>query len=364
MYSATEGTKAALVGTTALALAGSFVSKNEVAAGSNVLSSFTTGAKVFPLGSTTTATPGVTSTHGQTIASAQIRRVVDKDAMSMWLTGERGDSPQGKGGILTTLTTTSGVKYRVATRWAAQFAMFVAELESTGYKIRTVSAKRETKVRATGNWSFHTLGMAIDINYSSNRDEYYLQKPMGGRSGSAGHNRVRQNADGTETPMKGPKRKVWNPKDKSQTDLPANIGAMAAKYGLGWGGNWTGGWRRGKYLTYKDPMHFSAAVKEGGVADIGVQKTTQGLTPELLQSGWVVPLDTDSGQQYYSIPMGHSAFMKGGNLPVVPPSVFRTLPQHIQEQITRYNTLQGAALQQGGSGTAVVDNSTSCSSSI
>jgi hypothetical protein len=37
--------------------------------------------------------------------------------------------------------------------------------------------------------------------------------------------------------------------------MPANIGAMAAKYGLGWGGNWN---------SSKDTMHFSMGGSEGG----------------------------------------------------------------------------------------------------
>jgi hypothetical protein len=37
--------------------------------------------------------------------------------------------------------------------------------------------------------------------------------------------------------------------------MPASVGAMAAKYGLGWGGNWR---------TSKDAMHFSMASGEGG----------------------------------------------------------------------------------------------------
>ena len=38
-------------------------------------------------------------------------------------------------------------------------------------------------------------------------------------------------------------------------DLPLNIGEIAARHGLGWGGNWSRPW---------DPMHFSAASVERG----------------------------------------------------------------------------------------------------
>jgi hypothetical protein len=37
--------------------------------------------------------------------------------------------------------------------------------------------------------------------------------------------------------------------------MPPDVGAMAAKFGLGWGGNWK---------SRKDAMHFSAAQSEGG----------------------------------------------------------------------------------------------------
>ena len=38
-------------------------------------------------------------------------------------------------------------------------------------------------------------------------------------------------------------------------DLPTNVGEIAARHGLGWGGNWSSPW---------DPMHFSAASVERG----------------------------------------------------------------------------------------------------
>jgi len=42
---------------------------------------------------------------------------------------------------------------------------------------------------------------------------------------------------------------------KLVTDMPSNISEIAAKHGLGWGGNWS---------SVKDAMHFSAMSREGG----------------------------------------------------------------------------------------------------
>ena len=240
---------------------------------SDTLKSISTSAAATIM-NTVIPTAGASATFGQTMESAGIRPVQSardtykiKD-MAMWLSGERGDSPLGKGGILTTLTTTSGIKYRVATRFAAQFAGFVAELESTGYNIRTISDKRETKIRNI-KWSFHTLGMAIDINHTQNPDDYYLRSPIGTRT-RKGHSNT----------INGKKYKVWNPKDKSQMNLPLDVGIMAKKYGLGWGGNWSYQWGQGELLQYKDPMHFSAAKGELGASPIKSQKTGQSTLPK------------------------------------------------------------------------------------
>ena len=51
-----------------------------------------------------------------------------------------------------------------------------------------------------------------------------------------------------------------NPFHTRQTDFPQNIGDIAKAHGLGWG------------ISFEDPMHFSAAKREGGSFDIAQQR--------------------------------------------------------------------------------------------
>ena len=107
---------------------------------------------------------------------------------------------------LTTIETASGIKTQVHKAAAAAFQGFINELEATGYNIRQFGGFNvRNKVGGT-TLSEHAFGNAIDINWDMN--------PFA---------------------------------DKLITDLPKEIGLMAAKYGLSWGGDW-----RNK----KDAMHF------------------------------------------------------------------------------------------------------------
>jgi hypothetical protein len=124
-----------------------------------------------------------------------------------------GGTPSGG---MTRLTTRSGKSFDVATEYASNFKGFVNELEETGYVIKSIGGYANRNIAGTGKKSYHSLGAAIDINPSSNPHLF----------------------DG-----------------RLQTDMPSNVGAIAAKYGLGWGGNWR---------TSKDAMHFSIAAGEGG----------------------------------------------------------------------------------------------------
>jgi uncharacterized protein YcbK (DUF882 family) len=121
---------------------------------------------------------------------------------------------------MTTLKTPGGKSFDVASPYAANFQGFVTELENSGYKIKSIGGYANRNIAGTGKKSYHSLGVAIDINPSTNPHLF----------------------DG---------RKV--------TDMPANVGQMAAKYGLGWGGNWS---------SSKDTMHFSMAKGEGGAVAI------------------------------------------------------------------------------------------------
>jgi hypothetical protein len=121
-------------------------------------------------------------------------------------------------GGLTSLQTKSGKSFKVGQSFSRNFQGFVDELESLGYKIDSVGGYADrANANNPGVKSYHALGAAIDIN---------------------------------------PNR---NPNRSTRTDLPPQTGALAAKYGLGWGMNWR---------SVKDPMHFSAARSELGSFNI------------------------------------------------------------------------------------------------
>ena len=114
---------------------------------------------------------------------------------------------------LAKITTKSGKQAWVAAPVQAQFQAFVNDLEATGYYIYSIGGYNKRRT-SSGKWSHHAQGLAIDINPDDN--------PQG---------------------------------PTLITDMPPNISQIAAKHGLGWGGNWR---------SSKDAMHFSAAAREGG----------------------------------------------------------------------------------------------------
>ena len=132
---------------------------------------------------------------------------------------------------LSTLSTKSGKSFQVASAVSGQFKGFISDLESSGYEIKSIGGYRKA---GTGGGTgpadpdydkerySHPYGGSIDINPSQ------------------------------------------NPYGKSLvTDMPSNISEIAAKHGLGWGGNWR---------SVKDAMHFSAVKREGGNRDFSFFK--------------------------------------------------------------------------------------------
>jgi hypothetical protein len=115
---------------------------------------------------------------------------------------------------LTQITSPSGVKFTVAKDAADAFGGFLSDLEKSGYKIDQASSGgyNDRKIAGTDTPSQHSFGRAIDVNWNSN--------PRGA---------------------------------KSPSDLPANVGELAAAHGLTWGGTWSGDTR--------DPMHFELSGK-------------------------------------------------------------------------------------------------------
>ncbi|MFA5071269.1 MAG: glucosaminidase domain-containing protein [Candidatus Pacearchaeota archaeon] len=114
---------------------------------------------------------------------------------------------------LATIRTKSGKTVSVSSKYAANFQGFINELESTGYVIKQLGGYNyRANVNDPSKLSYHSFGAAIDINESS------------------------------------------NPNGSTKTDLPANVGQIAAKYGIDWGMNFT---------RTKDPMHFSIGEVKG-----------------------------------------------------------------------------------------------------
>ena len=106
---------------------------------------------------------------------------------------------------LVTVTAPNGQKWQVYREAAPAFQAFLQELSANGYNPTSSGGFNYRNIRGSNRLSQHAFGAAIDINAAAN--------PMGGTT----------------------------------SDMPADVGAIAAKYGIEWGGNWTG---------RKDPMHF------------------------------------------------------------------------------------------------------------
>ena len=160
-------------------------------------------ASMTPANQTATSSSSSTTTSGGGAQAGAVPEVT-------------GTPQQAKGveGGLKTIKTKSGKSAQVAARYAGKFQGFINDLEATGYKIKDLGGYA---YRANANnpnkLSYHSRGMAIDINPAS------------------------------------------NPNRSTKTDLPPQTGELAKKWGLGWGMNWK---------SVKDPMHFSAAKSEGG----------------------------------------------------------------------------------------------------
>lgn len=114
------------------------------------------------------------------------------------------------GDNLTTIKLNSGRTVTVHKEAAESFRGFLNELEGSGYKINSLGGYNNRAIRGGTRLSQHAYGNAIDINPDRNPMTY------------------------------GP----------TVTDMPANVGDLAAKYGLTWGGDWK---------NRKDAMHFEWA---------------------------------------------------------------------------------------------------------
>lgn len=108
---------------------------------------------------------------------------------------------------LTQISTPTGRTVTVNKKAAPAFQGFLRDLENEGYSIESIGGYNlKTKKSDASSLSQHAFGNAIDINPSR------------------------------------------NPYHTSQTDMPKNISALAARWGISWGGDWS--------EKQKDPMHF------------------------------------------------------------------------------------------------------------
>lgn len=135
--------------------------------------------------------------------------------------GGKKEGKDSKGGLATIKTKNGQAVTKVAAEYASNFQGFIDELEASGYKIKHLSGFANKNIAGTNIPSWHSKGMAIDINPGSNPVTF-------GESGRA-----------------------------PQTDMPGNVDQMAAKYGLGWGGKWDG--------KKQDAMHFSLGEGPGAI---------------------------------------------------------------------------------------------------
>lgn len=128
---------------------------------------------------------------------------------------------------MVTVKSKGGFTAQVAADQAPKFQALLNYMDSAGYKVNTLSGYANKMVAGTNTPSQHARGWALDINPAAN--------PVGGTL---------------------------------NTDMPADVIAMAKKLGLGWGGDWQ---------SKKDPMHFSAAESEGGASRLPMTEETASL---------------------------------------------------------------------------------------
>ncbi len=120
-----------------------------------------------------------------------------------------GANPHGVG--LTTITAPNGQRVTVAANYAGKFAGLLRDLWNAGYHYKSVGGYNYRYIAGTHTLSKHATGEAIDIDPGANPVTY------GGRMTT-----------------------YFNP----NVVIP-----ILRRYGLDWGGLWTG--------SKKDPMHYS-----------------------------------------------------------------------------------------------------------
>lgn len=173
-------------------------------------------------------------------------------------------SPGWEDQNLVTVTAPNGAQWRVHREAAPAFQGLINDLAASGYELNSSGGFNYRQIRGSDRLSQHSFGNAIDINAATN--------PM----------------------LNGELR----------TDMPSNIGEIAAKYGLIWGGNWK---------NRPDPMHFEWAGPAGGApaAPSGVPSATMpGNVPSNALAGVAGQRQPQNvlAPQFYRLPDNQTAF--------------------------------------------------------
>jgi hypothetical protein len=168
----------------------------------------------------------------------------------------------GTGQNMVTIHAPNGAAFTVHKAVAPQFQGFLNDLAATGYNIVSGGGYNPRMIRGGSEWSEHAYGAAIDINPKTN--------PM----------------------LQG----------ALSTDLPSNVGDIAARWGLKWGGS---------FHDRPDPMHFEAAT----ILPQAQPATMQQLSAPLKSS-------VDIAITHRNPPPGTNATATGtGDVNVAPPRV-------------------------------------------
>lgn len=157
------------------------------------------------------------------IAHSQARSSSMAQVQSLLGSLRGGAQPSGGGGYsapanapgkgLTSILAPNGQRVTVAANYARQFSGLLSDLWNAGYHYKSVSGYNYRNIAGTHTLSKHATGEAIDIDPGANK---------GTRLGGGG-----------------------NPTGYFN---PTLVKSIIRKYGLDWGGLWSGS---------EDPMHFS-----------------------------------------------------------------------------------------------------------
>lgn len=129
---------------------------------------------------------------------------------------------------LVTIPGPGNTRFTVARKVAPQFSAFLSDLGARGYGIdqRQSGSYNYRNIKDSPRLSQHAYGNAIDLN------------------------------------------SLINPRGSRKHNLPADIGDIAAKYGLAWGGTWSN----------PDPMHFEASHIVDNLPSVGEASGTSEAT--------------------------------------------------------------------------------------